>query len=109
MLKRLAAQLRNHARRPGDLHARYGGEEFALVLPATGADAAMNIGNGVRRAFAQCFADRPELATTVSVGVAVAPEDAASPAELLEHADAALYRAKAQGRDRCVRWERDAG
>jgi diguanylate cyclase (GGDEF)-like protein len=108
VLKRLAVQLRNHARRPGDLSARYGGEEFALILPSTGAEAALRIGDSVRRAFRECFADRPELATTVSAGVAVAPEDAASPAELLLHADAALYRAKAQGRDRCVLWRRDA-
>jgi two-component system chemotaxis family response regulator WspR len=108
VLRRLALQLRNHARRPGDLHARYGGEEFALILPATGAGAAVQIAEDVRRGFSACFADRPELASSVSVGVAVAPDDAASTVELLQHADQALYRAKALGRDRSVRWQRPA-
>lgn len=106
VLRRLAVQLRAHARRPGDVHARFGGEEFALILPATGADAALGIGDSVRRGLGASFDDRPELAATASVGIAVAPQDADSPAALLLHADQALYRAKALGRDRCVKWDR---
>ncbi|NML44614.1 diguanylate cyclase [Ramlibacter sp. G-1-2-2] len=107
-LRRLAACLRGRARRPGDLAARFGGEEFAVILPATPGEGAVQIANHVREDFVASFADRPEQARTVSVGVAVAPADAGSAAQLLQRADDALYRAKAQGRDRCVRWTPEA-
>jgi len=86
--------------------ARYGGEEFCLLLPATDASRAIEIGERVRRAVAGL--SLPHIMSehghvTVSVGVgAVAPNLEQCPTELIEAADAALYAAKHQGRNRVV-------
>jgi diguanylate cyclase (GGDEF)-like protein len=86
-----------------DLVARYGGEEFAIILP--GADA----GNALETAWAVCqaleaqglaHAGSPFGVLTASVGVAaLVPGDHRAPAILLAQADAALYAAKARGRN----------
>jgi len=107
-LRRIARLLQGCARRSGDLVARYGGEEFALLLP--GADAAE------AQAVAQLCIDAVDAAAlphgdspvaghvTLSVGVAsglITPA-MVEPAELVQQADAALYRAKQAGRHRVV-------
>lgn len=75
---------------------RLGGEEFALLLPGADRTAAAAVAERVRRA----VADGPcaGVAVTVSLGVAVAPEDGAGPLQLLAAADAALYAAKRRNR-----------
>jgi diguanylate cyclase (GGDEF)-like protein len=87
--------------RPGDLLGRLGGEEFAALLPDVSPQGAFAVAERVRAAVAvRCagIAGRP-VAATVSVGVAAA-ELPLSLGPLLEAADAALYRAKASGRNR---------
>jgi two-component system, cell cycle response regulator len=84
---------------------RYGGEEFCVVLPDTD-------GDGARTALATLAARLKELVVpwgsqtltgfTFSAGVAVAPADGATQADLVSAADRALYHAKAQGRERVV-------
>lgn len=85
--------------RPQDLVARYGGEEFAILLSDADAAGAGRVAQRVLTAFrAHAWALRP---ATVSVGAAVAvPGD--TPQSLLQRADAALYRSKQDGRDRCT-------
>jgi diguanylate cyclase (GGDEF)-like protein len=85
--------------RPRDLVARYGGEEFAILLPDSDASRAERVGQRIVAAFrGYGWAQRP---VTVSVGGAVArPGD--TPETLLRRADAALYRSKEAGRDRCT-------
>lgn len=90
--------------RPGDVACRYGGEEFLLVLPGASLEIARDRMEAIRnecslRLRAEGFAQPP----TLSAGVAAFPEHAGSDDELLQAADEALYRAKAEGRDRvCI-------
>jgi len=87
--------------RDTDQLARYGGEEFLLLLPLTGKEAlAQHAAERLRRAVAEHPWSElaPDLTVTCSIGVTVsrAGEDVAG---MLERADAALYRAKAGGRN----------
>jgi diguanylate cyclase (GGDEF)-like protein len=86
--------------RAGDIIGRLGGEEFVAFLPGTLADAAA-AAERVRSAFAATSMVRSgqRIAATVSIGVACGSPVAAIDA-LITRADAALYRAKSQGRDR---------
>lgn len=97
------AGLLKEGTRGTDLVARYGGEEFALLLTEIRQrDDALHVAEKIRAAVADRGFDGGVGRVTVSVGVAwVEPEDV-SPAAALQRADAALYRAKAEGRDRCV-------
>jgi diguanylate cyclase len=87
--------------RKNDLVARYGGEEFGAILPDTGAEHALPLAERVRLRMTQLGVSpggRP-IPVTCSVGYAVfRPED--TPDALLARADAALYGAKAGGRNR---------
>jgi diguanylate cyclase len=104
VLRRVAAALRSTIRRAGDTAARYGGEEFALILTATSADDAALLAERCRfavEALAIPHPANPAGIVTISIGVAVAvPVYDASPMALLIEADAALYLAKAGGRNR---------
>ena len=103
VLSRLGAELRGLLR-DVDLAARYGGEEFALLLGGADPDAARRVCERVRASVAglDWTGLMPGRRITVSIGVA----DCSGPASvstLLSRADAALYRAKSEGRDRvCV-------
>jgi diguanylate cyclase (GGDEF)-like protein len=84
-----------------DTPARYGGEEFAVVLPETSLAGARAFSEKIRTAIeAKAFADTTPAELTVSVGVATFPEEADSAQALVERADARLFKAKAQGRNR---------
>ena len=101
---REVAALLAHAVRSVDVVARYGGEEFVIVLPETREEGAVAFAERIREriaehAFAQ--ADGSRLAITASIGVAAFPAPAVDSVEdLFAAADAALYRAKAGGRNR---------
>jgi len=82
-----------------DVPARYGGEEFAVLLPETSRLGAFVVGERIRRRIEERFR-RGRAAVTVSGGIATFPEDAATPADLIVQADAGLYRAKAEGKNR---------
>jgi diguanylate cyclase (GGDEF)-like protein len=90
-----------------DLVARYGGEEFVLLLPKTTADHAGTLAERVRERVESesvAGANGSSVSFTVSLGVAdFRPGSAVrEPDDLLEAADGALYRAKANGRNRVV-------
>ena len=89
--------------RPSDVVARFGGEEFVAVLPDTPLKAAALVGERLRRAVADTVVladDRTPLPpVTISLGLAQL-DYAQDAAALIATADAALYRAKRQGRNR---------
>jgi diguanylate cyclase len=86
-----------------DVAARYGGDEFLLVFPDTQLRGAETAARRIRRHLeSQTFDDAPDLRCTVSLGAAEARSDTASVDAWIQQADAALYRAKAEGRDRFV-------
>ncbi|HEX3621932.1 MAG TPA: diguanylate cyclase [Acidimicrobiales bacterium] len=85
-----------------DLVARWGGDEFTLLLPKTGLAGALLLGEKIRAAVDNTpfKVDSGELHITISVGVAAYPEHGAAGKDLVAAADAAMYRAKAGGRNR---------
>ena len=88
------------AMRSRDFAGRNGGEEFAILLPDTEIPAALRIAERVRATIAEMSLPGTDVAVTVSVGVAGYPEHASTPDRLARLADAALYLAKRQGRNR---------
>ena len=87
--------------RASDTVARWGGEEFLFLLPNTGAEAALNLAERVRRAVAgrPLEAGGAAVACTVSLGVASLGNHETLE-EAIARADRALYRSKTTGRDR---------
>ncbi len=96
-----AGLLKLQVRRSDGLVARYGGEEFVAILPGLPADEARGVAEDVRRAIEDhpFNAQEEPIRCTVSIGVA-ALRPGETPAALLKRADAALYAAKRNGRNR---------
>ena len=102
VLESLARMLRSG--RSGDVACRYGGEEFAIIMPNTTAEEARLVGDRLRRGLrAHTWEGQPDLQVTASFGVSDLIRSPELTAEaLLASADAALYEAKARGRDQVV-------
>lgn len=101
---RNTAQLLSRHLRKGDQAARYGGEEFAAILPAADEKGAVHLAERVREAIenGRLVFEGARLSVTVSLGVAVWPDDAKDDETLIAAADRALYAAKQGGRNRVV-------
>jgi two-component system chemotaxis family response regulator WspR len=103
-LKKTAAVLTGQLKRPADLAARYGGEEFALLLPNTDLAGALRVGEACRAGLERLALPHPGAprgVVTMSMGVAcIVPGDDDTLEDLIARADAALYEAKREGRNR---------
>jgi diguanylate cyclase (GGDEF)-like protein len=102
LLRELGTFLRLHVRQE-DIPCRYGGEEFTLILPEATRDVTRQRAETLCREVAQLrvqHAGQPLGAVTLSLGVAVFPDQGATGETVLRAADAALYAAKRLGRNR---------
>src|SRR5580693_4993173 len=86
--------------RAGDFAGRNGGEEFAVLLPDTQIPAALEIAERIRAAIAGISLSGADVSVTASLGVVGFPDHAAALGRLERLADAALYIAKREGRNR---------
>lgn len=111
LVLREVARLLHGELRGNDRVARFGGEEFAVLLDGAGPDTAMDVARRLVQVIAnhdfEALAVVPLGRVTVSIGVAVHPDDGIGADQLLERTDAALYAAKAGGRNRVERWLRE--
>jgi diguanylate cyclase (GGDEF)-like protein len=91
--------------RANDVFGRIGGEEFAAVMPGSGIEAAYVRAERIRVSFAETcrFVSDCQVGATVSGGVAVGMSSQQTVDVLLASADAALYIAKVEGRNRIKR------
>jgi diguanylate cyclase (GGDEF)-like protein/PAS domain S-box-containing protein len=108
VLRHLAAGL-EATFRARDVKARIGGEEFVVLLPGTGVEEALELATRFCESTARAAAeiDGIQVRYTVSAGVASMDAAAGTIDALLKRADAALYRAKANGRNRVECWSAD--
>ena len=106
-LQQIGETLNRNIRRANDLPARYGGEEFVILLPHTECNEAVSLAETIRRQIELLHIRHSfsEIADhiTISLGVAcVVPTPKTDSSQLLAQADAALYKAKEQGRNRVI-------
>ncbi len=102
VLKTLARHMQSKVRQ-GDIVCRYGGEEFVIIMPGSAIGQTVERAEEIRRSVEQEM--RPVYGSetfqvTISMGAAAFPDHGSTPEEVLGQADAALYRAKAAGRNR---------
>ncbi|SDF82018.1 diguanylate cyclase [Terriglobus roseus] len=96
---RNVATILNRTKRADEVACRFGGEEFTILMPGTDAQGAMVLGERIRKAMHAFEWDKEPI--TISMGIAVWT-DGWSSDDLVDNADAALYRAKEGGRDRFI-------
>lgn len=104
LLRHVAVWLQGHIR-SSDIACRYGGDELTLILPNSSRevtrDRAEELRVSVKNALSE-YAIQASHPVTISLGVAIFPDDGANGDEVLKAADDALYSAKNQGRDRVI-------
>ncbi|MGB5298441.1 MAG: EAL domain-containing protein, partial [Thiogranum sp.] len=101
LLQSVAKQLTAHLR-DYDMVARFGGDEFVLLMPQIKDNTeVVAVVDKIIKEFSSVFyLDKEEAFITTSIGISMFPDDGKTVGELLQHADAAMYRAKDAGRGR---------
>ncbi|MCD4656609.1 MAG: sensor domain-containing diguanylate cyclase [Planctomycetes bacterium] len=104
ILYEVAQTLKNTVRKL-DIVCRYGGEEFGIIIPNSGFEGAEIVAERIRNEIEELkieSADFGKVNVTISVGVAVYPDDACEIRTLIANADTALYSAKSMGKNNYV-------
>jgi len=106
LIRRVAVKLRERVRAT-DIVARLSGDEFAVLMPQSDVEGALQLGEDLRVEVADAFTGDPELAgASISVGITMFGAESDGGAEaVLAAADEAMYRAKAEGRNRISLFE----
>jgi diguanylate cyclase (GGDEF)-like protein/PAS domain S-box-containing protein len=107
-LHEIAARIKS-AVRTVDVVARYGGEEFVILMPETGLDDARQVAERVRQIIADSSFENKDavISVTASLGIAEIDKTTKNMEELIRYADKALYKAKANGRNRLESYSPD--
>lgn len=107
VIREVASEVKNQVRNGVDIVSRYGGEEIVVLLPQTPQEPGEMVAERIRQAIEGL--DVPSLSNTknsphvtISVGLAAFPQHGRDMKELLEHADASMYKAKESGRNRVM-------
>jgi diguanylate cyclase (GGDEF)-like protein/PAS domain S-box-containing protein len=104
LLRSLGRLFRSQTRED-DIACRYGGEEFLIIMPGASLEVTLERSEHLRQCVKQLHELRPSQflhPITISIGLAIFPDNGSSGSALIQAADAALYRAKKEGRDRVV-------
>src|ERR1700761_6047334 len=100
VIRRIATTLRDRVRTT-DIVARLSGDEFAVLMPQSDIEGALHLGEDLRAQVSEGFvAEGDPAMATISVGVTMFGPESDAPEAVLAAADAAMYRAKTEGRDR---------
>ncbi len=108
VLSRVSSLVRNTLRQ-SDIPVRYGGEEFLLLLPDSTNEGAERAAERIRQKIAkEPFVSQGQtVRVTVSIGVAIFPDDDEQIERVIKFADIALYQAKARGRNCVVKFKKE--
>jgi len=109
MVLKATSQVIAQSVRESDIVIRFGGEEFLAVLLDISQDESMKIAEKIRLNIEQLKVKLPEgvIQKTISLGVSEFPSDTGTLWSCIKFADVALYRAKTEGRNRCVRFTKE--
>lgn len=105
------ANIAHKSLRSNDIICRFGGEEFIVLMPQTEKDEAFivaeRIRNNIKEFLTRTWEKFPYESLTVSIGVSSFPEDGKDSESLINNADLALYKAKAEGKNKTVLYSKN--
>ena len=100
LLKTIAARIKHATRSHDDVVARFGGDEFCILISLSQRDEAQSMAQRIMHKLKEPIElSGRQMVMTTSIGISVFPEDGTTCAELLKHADLALYQSKGSGRN----------
>ena len=100
LLKTIAARIKHSTRSHNDVVARFGGDEFCILINLNHRDEAQSMAQRIMLKLKEPIElSGRQMVMTTSIGISVFPDDGTNSAELLKHADLALYQSKGSGRN----------
>jgi diguanylate cyclase (GGDEF)-like protein len=105
------ANIAHKSLRSNDIISRFGGEEFTILMPQTDKEEAFivaeRIRNNIKEFLTRTWEKFPQPSITVSIGVSSFPEDGKDSDSLINNADLALYKAKAEGKNKTILYSKN--